>query len=177
MFFVGKGEKERVRMPCFARRKKSELACSLEIFGRKKKLTNLTTAAIGLRKKKHHSLVRSRSPPLEEGNPLENCHKLMPEVSSSCGKSCAKQGAPGTCAGKPGGISAASDKRWCFRSLSRSISGRVSFFPPLTKPSRASLSLSLSLLSFDDRDGVITCEAPIRVSLCIQGLSGCGELV
>jgi hypothetical protein len=52
MFFVGKGEKERVRMPCFARRKKSELACSLEIFGRKKKLTNLTTAAIGLRKKK-----------------------------------------------------------------------------------------------------------------------------
>jgi len=56
--------------------------------------------------------------------------------------------------------------------------GKSLFFSPTHQAfPRFSLSLSLSLLSFDDRDGVTTCEAPIWVSLCIQGLPGCGELV
>jgi len=50
-------------------------------------------------------------------------------------------------------------------------------FPRFSLSLSLCLSVSLSLLSFDDRDGVTTCEAPIWVSLCIQGLPGCGELV
>ena len=175
MFFVGKGEKERVRMPCFARRKKSELACSLEIFGRKKKLTNLTTAAIGLRKKN----TTAFAPVL----PLSRREIPSRTATNSCPKSraaaekVARNREPLVRA--PGSREASPRRATSGGAFARSLAPfrEESLFFPHSPSLPALLSLSLSLLSFDDRDGVITCEAPIRVSLCIQGLSGCGELV